>query len=861
METYENILYRRKLFDINHIIQISKGIVPNDKKSKPWEGLKHGEDLLKTEDDLACYIAAYGEMHKIKCYAALQNFPFDQLNEVIEIVDWGCGQGIASLCFLQALRERQKESIIRKITLIEPSEKALQRAVFNLNLYTQGQVNIEVFNEYFPSNNNVSENFNQLSFNSPITIHLFSNILDIVSIDLVRLFELIQKASKREKHFVLCIGPRNNNRIRIDHFCELFSPISFFSNIDNPNYGYTSDTKHPFTCYTKGFEFNKQGLNTNNNIIEKIRKQKYAIEDTYTDYDEKIVNYGVDDEWYSFYAKIRGWLTENDTLFVKPNINGDIVDMIIIRPNAGILLIGCIKDFFKEDDKSDILRKVDNIRDNLVDMYLEGFKEKMILNKDFQKVIKKVLYFCNYTTKEINEIFKGTEKNRNYNIIYGYDYDKNFLDNILPQNQLFIQDIYDNFIKLLGLNWHSYKEGVEINLTKEQKILSKNNRSQKIAGIAGCGKTQVLALRAVNAQTRSGKNILILLFNLTLVNYIKNRLADVRADFYWNKFYITSYHQFFKTQANNLMIKVKSIEPFDDENYFEEVKDRLPKFPTILIDEVQDYSQPWLRIIKKYFLEENGELIVFGDEKQNVYNKELDQQKQIIIPTVSGDWNRSLNKGFRFSNIKLRDLAVAFQKEFFINYPIDEAIAIDKMNFDKNLVEYICNIAIHPIVWIDQILKKYNLEENKFVILAPTHRYLRMIDYHYRRKLNKNVLTTFETQEVYDELKKRYGGDTSYFWNEIKKVRRNKKINFTNNFEGLKLSSIYSFKGWEAENIFLIIESPSDMETEKGEKIFDSPQLIYTAITRAKRNLFILNLGNDKYDLFFEKCKKNNIIS
>lgn len=64
----------------------------------------------------------------------MQPYFFDQLNEVIEIVDWGCGQGIASLCFLQVLKERDKgyyEQFIRKITLIEPSKSALQRAVFN----------------------------------------------------------------------------------------------------------------------------------------------------------------------------------------------------------------------------------------------------------------------------------------------------------------------------------------------------------------------------------------------------------------------------------------------------------------------------------------------------------------------------------------------------------------------------------------------------------------------------------------------------------------------------------------------------------------------------------------------------------
>ncbi len=494
-------------------------------------------------------------------------------------------------------------------------------------------------------------------------------------------------------------------------------------------------------------------------------------------------------------------------------------------------------------------------------MYLASFKERTILDKNTHKIIKKVLFLCKNTSKEINQLLKN-EKDRNYNYIYGYDSTTNPLDILLKENDLFTKEIYDNFINLLGLNWHSYKEGIDITLTPEQRNLSKSNNSQKIEGIAGCGKTQVLSLRAVNAQVKTGNKVLILLFNLTLVNYIKSRLNQVRADFYWNKFYITSYHQFFKTQANNCKRKVKSLNAFSDESYFEEVKDELPKFSTILIDEVQDYEQPWLRIIHKYFLEEKGELVVFGDAKQNVYGKVLDKEKKIIVPSITGNWNRSLNKGFRFSNSRLKDLAIEFQKEFFKEYSIDEAIARQiEMDFDGT-INYL-NDYITPAKLSEQIYKicdDYKLEEKDFIILAPTCKTLRSIDFYCRNHLKKEVLTTFETQEVYDKLKGLCRENKKYFWSEIQKVRRNKKINFTNNFEGLKLSTIYSFKGWEAKSIFLIIEPPH-FYNDEDDKIFDTPELIYTAITRAKNNLFILNMGHQKYDEFFNKMKTNNIIS
>ena len=94
-------------------------------------------------------------------------------------------------------------------------------------------------------------------------------------------------------------------------------------------------------------------------------------------------------------------------------------------------------------------------------------------------------------------------------------------------------------------------------------------------------------------------------------------------------------------------------------------------------------------------------------------------------------------------------------------------------------------------------------------------------------------------------------------------LERTKKLNFSMINEGLKLSTIYSFKGWEADNVILFIQEP-----ERGNEKYDDkhpkpielaparalcPEIIYTAISRARVNLFIINLGNEQYKQFFNE--------
>jgi superfamily I DNA/RNA helicase len=79
--------------------------------------------------------------------------------------------------------------------------------------------------------------------------------------------------------------------------------------------------------------------------------------------------------------------------------------------------------------------------------------------------------------------------------------------------------------------------------------------------------------------------------------------------------------------------------------------------------------------------------------------------------------------------------------------------------------------------------------------------------------------------------------------NELDKVRKNKKLNYWMNSGKIKLSTIHSFKVWEVDTLFLIIEAE--------QKTFTTDELIYTALTRCRNNLFILDCGKSRYASFF----------
>lgn len=917
MDTYGRQQTGQRPTSIDEIIACCKSQLPKEYQHRPYRypELKNGTSLLETDEAMDAYIAAYGEMHAAKCRAALQNFPFGRLSGSIEIVDWGCGQGIGSLCTLEALAQRDKTSWLKRVTLIEPSQATLGRATDSLTATTGGSITIVPINSYLPGHHD--DAITGLDYVAQHVIHVFSNILDIDDVDLGQLAQMVARPG--HKHYVMCMGPVNANSYRIDTFCNIFGTQTYFSDLRDPAYGRTSDTYYQYTCKTKCFVYDGSPLD----IEAATAKARPAGQKVYSEYDPRLaVQNGVMPEHLRDLYLIllsRVNLTDDDFIILQPDIKGDKPDIIVVRPHKGILIINLfdhdLNDYHlstDEDEGNEINGKkkpkdssdnptpktkrkstlvstdgsetiesplvtIKTYQENLIRLHMKGMIEKVIANSRNWSLIKMMVLFTKNTQEKVNDFFK---KNKDkYINCYGMELLTDGKEQARLMNSLYFtkdNPEFDDktlrrFLRIISPGWHSYKEGKIVNLSTSQQhlVASTAGARQKISGVAGSGKTLVLVTRAVNAQIRTGKRILLLTFNKTLVNFVRSKMNDVRKDFPWDNIVINYYHRFFRMWANRLSLHLEMLS-YNDVNFFESCSDKTERFAAIFIDEVQDYQTEWLNILNKYFLEEGGEFVVFGDPKQNIYQRELDKNGDINIGVIAGRWNHELTERQRFANPQLARLASDFQDEF---YPHE----LRRDDFKGTVQLEVFNRLIYQDIGrtddIDaiggtvlQIINEHQLTPRDTVILSQASDILRDVDYYYRTKSGQRTVTTFMRYEEHQTLlQKSYEAD--YLFKKDKDaLEHSKKLHFTTDTDRVKMATIHSFKGWESPNVILIIaplsirDAKKDIVREKYaiSNIENRPELIYAAITRAKESLFIINLGNEQYHGFFNSYIKRD---
>ena len=79
--------------------------LPADLNSELYEAIQHGVCQLQSEPELNMYIHALGLMHEAKLQHAFEHLPSEFTNhEAIEIIDYGCGQAIGTICYADFLR-------------------------------------------------------------------------------------------------------------------------------------------------------------------------------------------------------------------------------------------------------------------------------------------------------------------------------------------------------------------------------------------------------------------------------------------------------------------------------------------------------------------------------------------------------------------------------------------------------------------------------------------------------------------------------------------------------------------------------------------------------------------------------------
>jgi len=345
-----------------------------------------------------------------------------------------------------------------------------------------------------------------------------------------------------------------------------------------------------------------------------------------------------------------------------------------------------------------------------------------------------------------------------------------------------------------------------------------NPGSHRIRGVAGSGKTLVLAYRA--AKLAKENKVLIVTYNKTLWHYIHDRVAQAPFDFERKNIVYTHFHEF----CNDMLTEFDCPKPYKEDDkdfYFKHivpfVKKALYKFSqnrtnieeykydAILIDEAQDFEAEWIDLLRK-FLKGRNEFLIVCDEAQNVYGRDMGWTENIGAKKgFVGPWGKLSNC------IRLPKLIAEEVNRFAKDYVPD--VKLHPVPTQTKLFEF------DPILrWIscknkdelnDQVEAAYDYLVNE-IKEQPT-----------------DIVILFQSTTLGKNMVEKFENDKHLKVNDV--FEDNHKTAFWMGVPRIKMSTIHSFKGWELKNVIVVVT-------------VNNPSEIYTAISRTMQNLIVINL-------------------
>ena len=531
---------------------------------------------------------------------------------------------------------------------------------------------------------------------------------------------------------------------------------------------------------------------------------------------------------------LQNTLDDSFEVYFNPFMNGDRPDVVIVRKHHGVLIIE-VKDWdldvyqlderkhwiLKKEPTTKLKSPIDQVlkyKENLYILHLDDLYEKRIKDYRFMNVISCAVYFHNATQKAIEDLLVNPFKSdKNYQtflykniLLLGRDkLEKDAFTEVLwkiymisnSYSKLFSDSLYESISHFLLPTAHQKEDGKYIKyLKKQEKLIYKSDQNEFVVeGVEGSGKTTVLARRAVEEYKRAKEKnseeytpqILILTYNITLINFIHDKMNQVQESFEWSSFTILNYHHFIGNQLNNLGVPIilpnknkgdadtpyRKLTPEEskylDNHYYSNLslflslKEVIQKtnldYDAILVDEMQDYKFSWFEILKKVFLKENGDYILFGDEKQNIYGNPLLAKK--VHTNVYG--RNKLSQSLRSGTI-IEKLVEVFQKKLYSEkYEIDEFQKPDdgvllfqpsgsiKYKFlEKNYITSIYDVVAN----LRNIEEYKDIATDDITLLSFNVDVLRQFEAFYRHKTGERTMTMFETKEtvVYVNIKREW---------------------------------------------------------------------------------------------------------
>lgn len=271
MSNFVQIFKERRNISFVGMRDTAISLLPIDRtrRNKLYDDLERGKGILDDDDHQNMYLYSFGKMHKAKLDMAFNSMPVaDVFCKEVEVFDWGCGQGIATICLLDFLNEKHIATNIKQIYLVEPSSAATKRASDVIKCYNPSY-NVSAIIKDFDSLE--ASDFKRTDTRK---VHLFSNILDVEAFDLAKFIHLFQQLFGNDNYFI-CVGPYYSNNRRVDEFVAATAPDVMYATLNKERGTWQGDWTISMRIFYKKFDRIETVENIRKRIEDSHKKEQF----------------------------------------------------------------------------------------------------------------------------------------------------------------------------------------------------------------------------------------------------------------------------------------------------------------------------------------------------------------------------------------------------------------------------------------------------------------------------------------------------------------------------------------------------------------------------------------------------------
>lgn len=550
-----------------------------------------------------------------------------------------------------------------------------------------------------------------------------------------------------------------------------------------------------------------------------------------------------------------GWL-----VFVRPHLDGDRPSVALLHPENGAMIwdvrewhVPSMKregDRLIAGDRRDVLDPIDRltaVRRRLYQDYVPGWAEALDDDNRLYGIVRAGLYLPGATRADLTRLgWSGLPEV----VISGEEMRTAALGWLVPNIDRavdIIDDWHDALLRTFA-DYHPPTFGAVRASTRQRELIEREHRSGwwGVNGIAGSGKSLVLARRAT-AMAARGHRVLLVTYNVTLANYCRALVEDAPDAFVTEMVTVRHFHGLAAAYLSSVnVVGPRPVGGPDDEDpdpgeasdarlqhHYDvawpvAVESALATegrpaqfvFDTVLVDEAQDFNPAFLDVLAR-FGSPDAEFTLAFDTAQRLYSR-ADGLHRLDRRRIS-----KLDRTWRLSP-RLADIATALGIAMKVGAPpivVDEEAAT---LFDTSTTALWVTVDsdVAALVAVRDLLAAWRTEpghrpDSVAVLVRSNEIGVALVELLASSDIETNhVLPVFNPAQ---RPTRRQRQDRSRCY----------KKSFTPHDQRTKVSTVHSYKGWDAERV-VFVQPRFDLNRL-------SSTAIYVAFTRPHTTLAIVS--------------------